>query len=943
MVLCCTLLLILQLGEALAQTNTLVIDDTKVTDEPSMIDLTPHLRMWIDTSGRSSFPEIIARQSDFTPYQPAKVEHYDAQHNFWLSFELCGEAKPSKWYLGFRYPEVQFFRSMDGKNWSKGLYGYNVQEQVGTTRIGPDLFIPIQLEKNECHQFFFYCSPRLFIDISQGRMWNYHLKLSNRSYISRLRRAGVLKSLPLCSILLTIFFYHFVLFIYNQEKPFLYLSIFSLACGLQILNNGGYFIEIFQIQNIGSYLKTVPGTFWALMAISSPFTVSYLNLKSGTRTARMVKFLGWFWLISCLLNYPISLLSERTYGAYSNYFSINYFIGQFVFYAFYLFVGILEWVKGNARAPYYLLGFGAWFLGSTLTILFSFKIIPGLEPSPITFGVTELWVLGVTMGMLLFAFGLARQFKTLQEERAEADKQKAMADQARLLEQMEASRLREMDQFKSRLYTNITHEFRTPLTVISGMAQQLPVNNEEKAYILRNSDKLLDLVNQMLDLSKIEAGKLKPNLVQFNVISLLKHLSTEYKKYTEAQHLQFHLEILDDVIWMDMDTHLLQRICNNLVHNAIKFSPECGDITMRVQKSDQGQALRIQISDQGRGIPREEQEKIFDRFYQVDASNTRKNEGTGIGLALVKEIVSMLKGTITVQSEEYRGSTFTVVLPITHNAEIEQWRPQADPREINRSLKSVAVSAPENAPKILIVEDHSDVRDYLSQLIQPSYQVMLAGDGRMGLSKAFDEIPDLIVSDVMMPEMDGFEFCATIKSDPRTSHIPVILVTAKSTQDDKLDGLQEGADAYLIKPFDPRELLLRIEKLLEQREKVRQHYQRFQILPKEEIKENRFLQQVLEQLEENLQNENYQIEDLASAIHIGRVQLYRKLKALTGKTYTQVLREIRINRAKGLLQKTDKTSSEVAYEVGFRNDSYFAKVFKKVTGMTTSEFRNRHA
>ncbi len=500
--------------------------------------------------------------------------------------------------------------------------------------------------------------------------------------------------------------------------------------------------------------------------------------------------------------------------------------------------------------------------------------------------------------------------------------------------------LNEINRLKSKLYTNITHEFRTPLTVISGMADQMPDTSSEKILIQRNTENLLDLVNQMLELSKIESGHLLPQLVQMDVVPLLKYLAESYRRLALSRGKEFRVEYLEDTLWMDVDPIMLERILNNLVHNAIKFTPEGGKVQIRISRNPSKSSCLFKVSDTGRGIAPEQLDKIFERFYQVDDTTTRHGEGTGIGLALAKELVQLMKGDIQVESQLNVGSTFAVRMPITKLAPIETWEPRSSLHHPAK-LAPLAASTTDdlNVYKILIVEDHADVRHYLRTLMA-NYILLEADNGRQGLGLAFDEIPDLIISDVMMPEMDGYNLCKNVKTDPRTSHIPVILLTAKSSQEDRLQGLHGGADAYLVKPFDKRELFIRIQNLLEGRKKRQRHYQQFHSLPKEEVQGNEFLKKVREIIGENLGNDDFSIENLARALHLSRTQIYRKLKALTGQSYTALIKEMKIRRAKELLMTSDQTIAEIAYALGFRDQSYFTKVFREETGMTPGEMRS---
>lgn len=927
------------------QGRTLVLDTRPIYEDSMSIDLTPYMSMFVDTSGHQTFSDLNSMESSFVPADAKTLDGFSEHSSkFWLHFKMCAQDQNSKWYLGFLYPEVKYFKSVNGGQWVVGTHGYNIQDPTNAVRLGPDLFFTIELNKDDCHEYYFRCSPRIFADLSQGRIKAFHRSISTRSYIDAVQRGRIFKTLPLTSILFTIFFYHLILFIYNGQKAFLYLALFSLGQSLVSADAGGLIIDLLRVKDLALYMKIAPSCIYLLVGMASPFTIQYLTLSPRSKAWTCASLIGILWTSMAVFMLIIANLNHEQYLKISPIFLTLFTAGTLVFLPGFLIIGFTQLEKNKSQATYYVLAFGVWTVASFIAFLFIAEIIPG--ESTLALGHTgyklgELGNIGATAGMLLFSFGLARQFKTLQEERAEADKQKALSDQFRMLDQKEADRLRELDRFKSQLYTNITHEFRTPLTVISGMADQLPRDSQAKELINRNADQLLDLVNQMLDLSKIDAGKLVPVISQMDIIPILKYYSEEYIRFATSKDKHFQLELMDDVVWMDIDPDLLGRICHNLVHNAIKFSPQNGQVKMRVEKVEDSRKLQLTISDQGRGIPVADIDRIFDRFYQVDTSNTRHGEGTGIGLAIVKEITQLLNGTILVDSKEHIGSTFTLTLPIEHSGDIIGWSPGSKRNHDNFTTLQEENGQPSTAFKILIVEDHSDVRAYLTQLIDNTYHIDQADNGRTGLSLAFDLIPDLIISDVMMPEIDGFKFCETIKKDPRTSHIPVILLTAKSTQEDKLDGLQGGADAYLVKPFDKRELFLRIEKLLEHREKVRQYYQQFQMLPQHEIKENKFLQKVRKEIESNLCNEQYQIEDLAHGVNLGRVQLYRKLKALTGKSYTQLLREMRISRAKDLLKKTDKTISEIAFEVGFNDRSYFGKVFKKEVGMNASEYRSQ--
>ena len=391
------------------------------------------------------------------------------------------------------------------------------------------------------------------------------------------------------------------------------------------------------------------------------------------------------------------------------------------------------------------------------------------------------------------------------------------------MSRFEAQKLHEVDEMKSRFFTNISHEFRTPLTLILGPVKQVIEKlNEGKmkddlSMVHRNANKLLGLVNQLLDISKLESGNMKLQTVSQNIIPLLKALVLSFTSYAERKSITLRFNTAEDEMIVYLDKDKIEKIFTNILSNAFKFTPDGGRIGANVNR-DNGY-LKVSITDSGIGIPKEKLARIFDRFYQVDGSHTREQEGTGIGLSLTKELVELHKGKIEVESEEGKGTTFTVSLPLGKDhlkmdeiceqetekvkiiPEVDEDRKRVDPAKID--LENLEK---DSLPLLLIVEDNYDVRYYIKDNLKKDYRVIEAIDGEDGWNKSIQQIPDLIVSDVMMPKMDGFKLCEKLKTDERTSHIPVILLTAKAAKSDKLEGYEIGADEYVMKPFEPDEL-----------------------------------------------------------------------------------------------------------------------------------------
>ncbi len=526
----------------------------------------------------------------------------------------------------------------------------------------------------------------------------------------------------------------------------------------------------------------------------------------------------------------------------------------------------------------------------------------------------------------------------------------------RRLAEAEAFRLKELNRAKSQLYTNITHEFRTPLTVILGMAEQMkkdPKNwfNEGLRLIRRNGKQLLNLVNQMLDLSRLESGNMTLKLTNGDVVSFLKYLTESFHSYADSKDIRLHFSSDFKALEMDFDAEKLQNVVMNLLSNAVKFTPSGGDVYLDLRKNAHlDESVQLIIRDNGIGISAEHLPYIFDRFYQVDSTTTRRGEGTGIGLALTKELVNLMGGQIVVESQVEEGTKFSIFLPVTQIAnKLEEERIEESFNSLQQVVeldKKILSADPKvhSKPVVLLIEDNLDVTQYLSSFLAVDYQIMTAQNGQDGIIKAIDEIPDLIVSDVMMPEKDGFEVCETLKKDERTSHIPIILLTAKTDQRSKLEGLTQGADAYLAKPFHTEELLVRIENLIELRRKMQARFQQAEALSELAINthptpEEQFLQKMIAIVEAHLSDENFGLPQFCKKAGMSRSQLFRKLKALTGESTTYFVRSIRLAKAKELLQTTDLTVSEVAFEVGFGNVSFFSRVFREAFGVSPKESR----
>lgn len=522
-----------------------------------------------------------------------------------------------------------------------------------------------------------------------------------------------------------------------------------------------------------------------------------------------------------------------------------------------------------------------------------------------------------------------------------------------------------LDHLKSRFFANISHEFRTPLTLIIGPIEDLLQDKnaqkfkEPLKYIHRNSKRLLQLINQLLDLSRLDVGNYEVNTTREDIIPFVKQIVHSFSSMAHRKNILLETEVdprlknelRNELIRFYFDEDIFEKILYNLLSNAFKFTPEDGNITVSICMSENN-LLELRVEDTGMGIPKEKLPFIFDRFYQADDSYKRQYEGTGIGLALVKELVELHQGTITVKSSPNIQTTFSCYFPF--NKKILS-KKAAVKTGINQNVVSLTYgeenenSETENTidiakPTVLVVEDQQDVRKYICDKLAETYTVIESKNGKEGFESARLHIPDLVISDVMMPEMDGFELCKLLKTDDFTSHVPVILLTARAEDVDKLTGLETGADAYLIKPFNSKELLLRVHNLIELRNKLRKKFSGKLLVKPSEItvtsQDSQFMQRLLETVEKHIEDEQFSVEQLGHEFGMSPSQINRKLKAIINQSASVFIRSVRMERAMELLKNDKATIAEIAYETGFREPSYFSKVFKSYFGLAPSEIKN---
>lgn len=538
---------------------------------------------------------------------------------------------------------------------------------------------------------------------------------------------------------------------------------------------------------------------------------------------------------------------------------------------------------------------------------------------------------------------------------------------------LEAKKIREIEIMKSRFFANLSHEFRTPLMLIKGPVEQLlsdrNVNQKEQVKLIqRNSEHLQHLIDQLLELSQLEAASILLKAKKENLVSILRGITNSFTALAENKNISLKFQSVKNEIfaWIDLDK--IEKILNNILSNAFKFTPDNGAINVEIVNTTINNIdfTTVSIKDSGIGIPEDKIDKIFDRFYQVDDSSKRAYSGSGIGLSLVKELVDLHEWKIYVHSELGKGTEFILQIPLDENY-LSDYQKVLD---INKTteVKSLKLLEPnsvelqdatvdkknkieyhaaknlEHTKKdtILIVEDSEDVRIYLKDILQNDYSIILSDNGEKGLSDAIEKLPDLIISDVMMPIMDGIEFCKNIKSNWQTSHIPVILLTAKASSESKVEGLETGADDYITKPFSFRELTVRIKNLLTQRRQLLEKFGKDVNFKPENITPNKadqeFLQNAIGIVEKSISNYDFDSDEFAKQIFLSRSQLHRKIQSISGQSTGEFIRTIRLKKAAGLILEKKLSVTQIALEVGFNSPSHFTKAFKQMFECLPSEF-----
>ena len=886
--------------------------------------------------------DLIDDELSFIPYNQLNYDLRTHQY-YWGKFQLhnkVGDAENyQEWILKFSntVTEIDLYAEQPDGTYRQYKSGEFVPYRLKSFKPTLDMnLFRITLPKDEVIQFYFRAQAE-----RQNVPPDFDISLQHTTVFSTSLKEHKIFHYFLFGFFAMMILYSLTGAVIKQDRSFVYYSLYVIVLGTHAANSSGHTEDwfgffLFPEHPKFAYLFNTMILVGFMAYIG--FIRSFLNLSQlMPRWDRFYRYLFWFCIPIIILHLVVAHTSNYSHGVAD--FVIGAY-GAIFLISSVVFTYQLYWTK-DKKGFFIVAGMVFILIDLCLNLLSLLEFIhyPLLNMK-----------IGFVAEILIFSLGLAyreqENVKAKEQANFELEKTKFLQVQ----EQEELDQLKKLNDLKSQLYTNITHEFRTPLTVIMGMNDNIKGHDKERSIIHRNSEDLLRMINQLLDLSKAESASLEVHKSNGDIVSFLKFMTESFYSMAtdKGVRLTFYAEVAS--IETLFDEVKVQHIFYNLLSNAIKFTDDGGKVILHVQQVvEEGQDhLKIKIQDTGIGIPEDQLPHIFDRFYQGDNSNTRQGEGTGIGLALVKELVQLMDGRIEVSSNQGIGTEFTIWLPIdviqvgTQELSTSQnlsYIPVGDPGtgEPNDYMLS---QGQEDLPILLIIEDNKDVATYIQSVLEKDYHIHLAKNGLIGIEKAISIIPDIIISDVMMPIKDGYEVCDTLKQDERTNHIPIILLTAKATQADRVAGLQLGADAFLTKPFQREELLVRLETLTSLRHTLQERYSQGANGP---IADNEggdlFLIKIRTLVESEMDNSDFSVNDLGAALHMSDMQVYRKLKALTNQTPSAFIRSVRLTKGKQLLQETELTIAEIAYEIGFNNPNYFSRTFHKAFGRPPSEYR----
>jgi len=879
----------------------------------------------IETSADHSIDKIV--KEDKFSNSVLQTEDLESGKIYWGRIEWSDEIRESNitndWMLKFStsISRVEVYLEQDGnyqKVYTSGTLVPINQKPFVTSKVEGNI-IPISLGLDASRFIYFR-----FLSTQTNIRPNISIELIPEQTFYRKREQGIRGQYLFVGIVMMIVFLNVFQYFESRDSAFIYYTIYLIAVLLFIMYTRGElsaFLEPRFFPNYPQYIYFFKSTiiyvgivaYWA-------FIREYFNLSEWLpKWSKIFKILSFLAIPLLLLEYLTLIVYGFSPGV-SDSLSLGY-TSIFILVNAVFLVPIFK--RGDIQGRFIAVGVAA--------LVFGFALLLIARLSSIDFSTISMQ-LGIIVELSSFAFGLIYRGRQLEEEKRQAEFALEKSKILQAKQEENAIRMQKVFDFQNRFYANFTHEFRSPLTVISGVTQMLKGHKREKELLKQNSESLLELVNNVLEVGKVQSGNfiLRPQKV--NLTNYLHKQLKHFQAVADVKQINIQTNLPNSKLYYSVDLPAFRLIISNLLENAVKYSHEKGSVFFSVLEHE-NTGIKIEIKDEGIGISEEELSLIFERYYQSEA---HRQTGTGLGLSVVKELVDLMNGTIKVESEIGRGTTFKIKLPL---------KKQEEEAFISTTQTLAKDESIEELARVLVVDDHKDILEYIEALLGEEFKLILAEDGIDALEKSFQFIPDIVISDINMPGLDGLKLCNKLKTDRRTDHIPVILLTANTTHQNRLQGLNEGADVYLNKPFDADELKIRIRQLLKLRTTLQESYQGDNQLVETKNEpsvatEGVFLTNLKKLVIGRIDDENLQTDDLCKAANLGYTQTYRKLKALTGQTPVQFIRAIRMAEAYQLLKTKDLSVADVAYRVGFNDPNYFSRTFTQAYGISPKKMKN---
>lgn len=890
----------------------------------SIVSLNSYTQIHVDKNSSLSLEEVrqLASTTAFELLKEHKVvpKFEGGRYQYWYKFSIENTNPKDSLiaFLSIRPKDTLYIYKFQNERLIQTI----TSNHTNGVDVAPDYdylllnsFLPISIPPLSQQDYWVKCRSRMSATDLYVRLYP-SAYVPHRSFQSRAR--FYIWSGIFLGVLLFVSVYNLLQYIQNKDKAFLYYALYAFSSAFYFFRRilvSDWFLKTLEIPWLTGYEMQAPFSF-AVYIFYILFVYHFLKDDLTKPWFRPTMRIAVIIILSYVLVHQFIIRWDVHLGWRMNY----YFRIAMIPFFFYI---LFRMWQTQTKLSRIIVGGSTLLLFVVLGSMFASLLTKSLGFQDIDLSDISLQ-LGTTLELLIFSWGLSYRTKLI------SDKNQQM-ELALLKENTEKQELAKLDAFKSRFYTNLTHEFRTPLTVIKSAAELLEgrlrykQDEQQLLDIQRNGEQILALINQMLELSKLESGKQHITWVQADILLFLKYITDSFQSLAHQKKIMLSFYSSKESLHMDFDREKMQHIFGNLISNALKFTPEYGQIQLSAEPTSDAR-LQIKIKDTGKGIAAENLPYIFDRFYQVQDGT---HEGTGIGLALVKQLTELLDGQIEVSSELGKGTSFKLYFPIHNSAPMETLELQLPKFVPARTLMNTPLKEGKK-PQLLLIDDNRDILQYLSRILASKYQIESATNGAIGIQKAIENRPHLILCDVMMPEKDGFEVCATLKNDPRTRHIPIVLLTARASQEDLIQGLSVQANAYLKKPFDQTELHLTIENLLNSDAISQSPFQ-------EEA--SPFLGTFKATVKENLNYEHLNIDFLRKKLHLSRNALNEKIKTATGMTTMQYVRHLRLRYAYYLLQTRDYNVQEVQFECGFPSAAAFSQAFKQEFGQSPSDVK----